>query len=273
MLIRIPIDSDSNATTGDANGYDNMIQAQRVSYDAASVLMGAKGVLRAHCYQPNVVLLEWNGEGWKAVEGASFDWWYTNGLDLSFDSSAIGSPVAFNFAVYAATGVSFDDSGRPDLATEPAFDRAPDTGSYGFPLAVANAELVGVYTVTSRITKSTGHLSVKKKSTKAWSFQKRCAKKKCATKVSVKGQGNYKLSRAGKTFYKARVGKKVSCSSSAATPTTETFSMKVKKSGWVKGKWRVTRWDGTLKVKSAKKNASRCGAGSYTASLTGTLKK
>jgi hypothetical protein len=57
----------------------------------------------------------------------------------------------------------------------------------------------------------------------------------------------------------------------ATAPTTEKFSMKVQKSGWVKGKWRVTKWAGTLKVST--KNASKCGAGSYTAALTGTLKK
>ncbi len=89
----------------------------------------------------------------------------------------------------------------------------------------------------------------------------------------MKGQGHYALSRAGKVSYKARSGKTVSCSSSANTPTTETFSMRVQKSGWVKGKWRVTKWAGTLKVASAKKSASKCGAGSYTASLIGTLKK
>jgi len=199
--------------------------------------------------------------------------WYSKGLKLSLDSSAIGSPEVFNFAVYAATNVSFDDSGWPDLTKEPAFDRAPDTGSYGFPLTVSNAELVGVYKVTYRITRSAGHVNRMKTGTKAWSFQKRCAKKKCATKVSVKGQGNYQLSRAGKTFYKARAGKKVSCSSSAATPTTETFGMNVQKSGWIKGKWRVTKWVGTLKVATAAKAASACGAGSYTASLTGTLQK
>ena len=273
MLMRILIDSDANAATGDVSGYEYMIQAQRVSYGAASVPMGAKSVLRALCYQPSVVLFEWNGESWKAVEGVSFDWWYTKGLELSLDSSVIGSPAAFNFAVYAATNVSFDDSGWPDLTKEPAFDRAPDTGSYGFPLTVSNAELVGLYKVTSRITKSSGHLNRKKTSTNAWNFQKRCAKKKCATKASVKGQGNDKLSRAGKVAYKARAGKKVSCSNSVKTSTTERFSMKVKKSGWVKGKWRVTKWVGTLRVASAKKNASKCGAGSYTASLTGTLKK
>lgn len=274
MLIRIPIDADNNAATGDANGYDYMIQAQRVDFDfdAESVLMGAKSALRSICYQPNVVLLEWNGEDWNGVEGSSLDWWYTKGFELSLDSSAIGSPATFSFAVYAATKVSFDESGRPDLTKEPAFDRAPDTGSYAFPLAVSNAELVGVYNVRYHVTKSTGNLGLKK--AKAWSFQKRCSKKNCATKVAVKGQGNYKLSRAGKTSYKARVGKKVSCRNSATTPTTQTFSMNVKKSGWIKGKWRVTKWVGTLKVASAKKNASACGAaGSYTAALTGTLKK
>lgn len=63
-------------------------------------------------------------------------------------------------------------------------------------------------------------------------------------------------------------GKKISCSSSVAARTTQSFSMKVKKGALVKGKWRVTKWVGTLKV-SAKKKAY----GSYTAALTGTLKK
>jgi hypothetical protein len=87
----------------------------------------------------------------------------------------------------------------------------------------------------------------------------------------MKGQGKYKLSRVGKTSYKTRVaGKKVSCSSSAAATTTQTFSMKVKKGALVKGKWRVTEWVGTLNV-SAKKTG--CGSGSYTSALIGTLKK
>jgi len=227
--------------------------------------------MRAFCYQPEAVLLEWDGDGWAAVEDVSLDWWYSKGLKLSVDSSAIGSPAGFNFAVYAATNVSFDDSGWPDLTKDPSFDRAPDSGSYGFPLAVSNAELTGLYKVTSRITKSSGHLDRKRTSTNAWSFQKRCAKKKCATNVSVKERSHYKLSRAGKASYKARAGTKVACNSSA-TPTTETFSMSVKKSGWVKGKWRVTKWVGTLKV-SAGKSGSNCGAGPYAAALTGTLKK
>lgn len=177
---------------------------------------------------------------------------------------------AANFAVYAATSVSFSESGWPDLTKAPAFDRAPDTGSYAFPLAVSNADLVGLYKVTYQITRSSGHLN-RKKVTKAWSFQKQCSKKKCATKAIVKGQGNYKLSRAGKVSYKGSSGRKISCNS-ASTRTTEKFSMNVKKSGWVKGKWRVTKWVGTLKVASAK-DVPECGAGSYTASLTGTLKK
>ncbi|MGA9762039.1 MAG: hypothetical protein WBQ14_06430 [Gaiellaceae bacterium] len=271
MLMRILIDSDSNAATGDANGYEYMVEVQRVSYGSSSLPMSAESVLHALCYQPDIALFEWNGEGWNAVEGVSFDSWYSKGLELSFDSSAIGSPAAFNFAVYAATNVSFSESGWPDLTKEPASDRAPDTGSYGFPLAVSNADLVGVYKVTYHITRSTGHLSQKKVSTKAWSFQKRCSKKKCATKAIVKGQGNYKLSRAGKVSYRANSGKKISCSS-ASTRTTEKFSMNVKKSGWVKGKWRVTKWVGTLQVASAR-DVPKCGAGSYTASLTGTLKK
>jgi hypothetical protein len=249
-----------------------MIQGQRVSYGSDAVLMGAKSALHALCYQPSMTLFEWSEGSWSAVESDSLDWRYSNGLTLSLDSSLIGSPSSFNFAVYAASKVTFDASGWPDLTTPPAFDRAPDAGSYAFPLAVSDAELVGDYKVTSHVVKSTGHLKQKNDSKKVWTFQKRCSKKKCSTKVRVKGQGQYKLSRAGKTSYKARAGgKKVSCSSSATTPTTEKFSMKVKQGAWVKGKWRVTKWVGTLKVASAKKNG--CGAGSYTAALTGKLKK
>jgi hypothetical protein len=161
---------------------------------------------------------------------------------------------AASFAVYAATSASFSKSGWPDLTKAPAFDRAPDTGSYAFPLAVSNADLVGLY-----------------KGTKTWSFQEQCSKKKCSTKAIVKGQGNYKLSRAGKVSYKGSSGGKISCNS-ASTRTSEKFSMNVKKSGWVKGKWRATKWVGILKVASAK-DVPECGAGSYNASLTGTLKK
>jgi hypothetical protein len=218
----------------------------------------------------------WSRSNWIAVDGGSIDWWYSNGLKLSLDPSVIGSPTTFNFAVYAAANVTFDDSGWPDLTKEPFYDRAPDTGSYGFPLAVANADLTGVYKVKYRITKSHnfGDLKRGKVTTKAWSFQKRCKKKKCNTKATVKGQGQYKLSRAGKTSYKARAGKKYACNGSAIASGTEKFSMKVKKSGWVKGKWRVIKWVGTLKVVSANNNVPQCGgASSYAASLTGTLKK
>ena len=218
----------------------------------------------------------WSRSNWIAVDGGSIDWRYSNGLKLSLDPSVIGSPTTFNFAVYAAANVTFDDSGWPDLTKEPFYDRAPDTGSYGFPLAVANGDLTGVYKVKYRITKSHnfGDLKRGKVTTKAWSFQKRCKKKKCNTKATVKGQGQYKLSRAGKTSYKARGGKKYACNGSAIASGTEKFSMKVKKSGWVKGKWRVIKWVGTLKVVSANNNVPQCGgASSYAASLTGTLKK
>ncbi len=198
MLIRIPIDSDSDPTTGDANGYDYMVQAQRVSFEEKSLPMATRGALRSLCYQPQVVLLKWDGSNWVAVDDASLEWWYSKGLKLSLDSSALGSPASFNFAVYAATNVSFDESGWPDLTKDPAFDRAPDTGSYAFPLTVASGELEGVYIVTSRVIKSTGHLQAKKRISKSWTFHKRCAKKKCSTKASVRGHGNYKLSRAGR---------------------------------------------------------------------------
>jgi hypothetical protein len=237
---------------------------------------GVKGILRALCYQPKVTLLKWSDSNWSAVEGGSIDWWYSGGLKLSLDPSVIGNPATFSFAVYAAAKVTFDKNGWPDLTTEPAYDRAPATGSFVFPLAVSSADLTGVYNVKYRITKSHnfGDLKRGKVITKAWNIQKRCAKKTCKTKAIVKGQGQYKLSRAGTTAYKARAGKKYACNGSATASGTEKFSMNVRKSGWVKGKWRVTKWVGTLKVVSASNNVPQCGGrSSYTAALTGTLKK
>ena len=268
MLLRVFIDSDGSAATGDGNGYDYLLQGQRVPFGKSS-LMSTKSVLHALCTQPTVTLFKWGEGSWSAVETDSLDWWFEYGATITLDSAAIGSPATFNFAAYAASKVTFDESGWPNLTTEPAFDRAPDTGSLAFPLVVSTAELVGDYKVTSKVIKSKGNLEPKKTSKKVWSFQKSCSKKTCSTKVNMKGQGKVKLSRAGKTSYKARAGgKKISCSSSVAARTTQSFSMKVKKGALVKGKWRVTKWVGTLKV-SAKKKA----CGSYTAALTGTLKK
>lgn len=268
MLLRVLIDSDSNAATGDGNGFEYMLQGQRASYGKAS-LMGTKSVLRALCTQPSVTLFQWSEGSWSAVEDDLLKWWFEYGATLTLDSAAIGNPATFNFAVYVASKVTFDEAGWPNLTPEPAFDRAPDTGSLAFPLVVSNAELVGEYKVTSKVIKSTGNLKPAKISKKTWSFQKSCSKKKCNTNVKIKGQGKVKLSRAGKTSYKAQAGgKKISCRSSVAARTTQTFSMNVKQGALVKGKWRVTKWVGTLKV-SAKKKA----CGSYTAALTGTLKK
>ena len=260
MLMRILIDSDSNAATGNVEGYEYMIQAFRPAYSS-------EGIFRAMCYQPNVTLLAWDGSAWKEVEGTSFDFWYSKGLKLELTASAIGDPSAFNFSVYAATNVTLDEAGWPDLTTA-TFDRAPDTGTYAFPLTASTAELAGDYTVKYKITKSTGAQKPGKSASKVWSFKKHCTKKKCSTKANVKGLGQYKLNRAGKAAYKAGGGQTVSCSNSAAATTTS-FNMKVKKSGWVKNKWRVTKWVGSLKVSSAK--ASKCGG--YTAALTGTLKR
>jgi hypothetical protein len=260
MLMRIMIDSDSNAATGSAEGYEYMIQAFRPAYSS-------EGILRAMCYQPTVTLLAWDGTAWKEVEDTPFDFWYSKGLKLELAASAIGDPSAFNFSVYAATNVTLDEAGWPDL-TKAAFDSAPDTGTYAFPLTTSTAELAGDYTVKYKITKSTGALKPGKSASRVWNFKKHCAKKKCSTKANVKGLGQYKLNRAGKAAYKAGGGQTVSCSNSAAATTTS-FNMKVKKSGWVESKWRVTKWVGTLKVSSAK--ASKCGG--YTAALTGTLKR
>ncbi|MGC9974764.1 MAG: hypothetical protein ABSC36_05180, partial [Gaiellaceae bacterium] len=280
MLVRIFIDSDSDATTGDANGYDYMIQAQRVALEGlpegiGSALRDAKGILHVLCYQPNVTVFQWKDTNWSAVDGGSIDWRYSKGLKLALDPSVVGDPKTFNFAVYAATNVTFNSSGWPDLTQAPAFDRAPDTGSYAFPLTVSNADLTGVYRVKYHIIRSHnfGDLRRGKVITKAWSFRKRCEKKRCDTKAIVRGHGQYELSRAGKVAYRAKTGTKYACAGSYSARGTEKFSMKVKKSRWVKGKWRVTKWAGTLKVVSHSQIPQCGGTSSYTASLTGTLKR
>ena len=280
MLVRIFIDSDSDATTGDPNGYDYMIQLQRVALEGlpegiGSALRNAKGILRVLCYQPNVTVFQWKDTNWSAVDGGSIDSWYSNGLKLALDPSVIGDPKTFNFAVYAAANVTFDSSGWPDLTQAPAFDRAPDTGSYAFPLTVSNADLTGVYRVRYHIVSSHNFRGLRRGRviTKAWSFQKRCARERCDTKAIVKGHGQYRLSRTGRMGYWAKAGTKYACAGSNNARGTEKFSMKVQKSGWVKGKWRVTKWAGTLRVASHSQRPQCGGTSSYTASLTGTLRK
>jgi hypothetical protein len=278
MLVRVYIDSDNDVSSGDSNGYDYMIVAQRVGLDlGGSAIIPSSVAVIAHvsCYQPNLSLLEWNGAGWSKADGGSLDWSYREGLWVRLDPSAIGSPKNFAFAVYAASNVSFDESGWPDLSMDPSSDRAPDSGSYAFPLTVAKADLAGVYKVKYKITKAHNFGSLKrgKKITKVWSVKKKCKKRSCKTKVSVKKtKSKYVLSRSGKVKYKAKAGRKHACTRSANARQTERITMKVKKSRWVKGKWRVTKWVGTLKVKSLGSGSSACGRAFYTAKLTATLK-
>lgn len=266
MIVRTYIDSDKNAKTGDENGYEYMIQTTP----------GPGAPIKAESIkcedQPVSALYSWDGSAWVAQETDALSSWFgENSLTIELS----GKAQTFDFAVYAASNVSYDESGAPDLS-KASSDQAPDSGSYAFPLVAASADLAGVYDVTYRITTSHNFTDLRRGRVikKSWSFQKRCTKKTCKTKATVKGQGQYRLSRAGKRAYKARAGRKYACNGSTTASGTERFSMNVKNSGWVKGKWRVTKWVGTLNVVSGDNNVPECdGASSYTASLTGTLRQ
>ena len=279
MLIRVYVDSDGDASTGDARGYDYMIQAQRASYDWAAetslapMLRGISGLARSNCYQPSLRLFEWSESSWTASVTDSIDWSYQKGLKFSIDPADLGDTEAFKFAVYAATKVDFDDSGSPS-PDGASFDWAPDTDSYAFPLVVENAQLQGTYKVVYKVTRSHNFGNLKRGSVSArnWKFVRSCKKHKCATKVVAGGNVGFKLSRSGKS-YKGKVGRKFDCQAGFSARGSESYQLRVQKSRWIKGKWRVAKWAGTVRVVSPDNHVPECGgAASYTASLTGTLK-
>jgi hypothetical protein len=277
MLMQVYLDSDSNAATGDPNGSDYMIQAQRASYNGdddslTPLLRAVSRLARSKCYQPWLSLRKWNGSSWAPVKTDWLDSWYNGGLRFSIDPADLGSTTTFNSSVYAAAKVAFDDMGSPSLK-DAVYDSAPDTGSYGFPLVPENGQFDGVYKVAYKVTHSHNFGNMRRGSRRArtWKFLRSCKNNQCATKVVASGT-EFKLSRTGKSF-NAKAGGKFDCQTGRSARGTESYQLKVQKSRWIKGRWRVTNWVGTVRVVSPNNGVPECGGtASYTASLTGTLK-
>lgn len=52
-------------------------------------------------------------------------------MTVTLNAAEAGDALTFNFAVYAASNVSYDESGVPDTSVA-SFDWAPDTGSWTY---------------------------------------------------------------------------------------------------------------------------------------------
>lgn len=107
MLVRTYIDSDKNTATGDANGYEYMIQTT----PAASAGVSASGLVKAESTkcenQPVSALFAWDGSAWAAQDTNTLSSWYgDNSLTVELNASESGKALTFNFAVYAASNVN-----------------------------------------------------------------------------------------------------------------------------------------------------------------------
>jgi hypothetical protein len=278
MLVRTYVDSDSNSETGDANGYEYLIQAQRSAVTPATEKLAPRSratVARARCYELSLTVLKWDGSAWALIDEGSTDGSYNHGLKFALDASSIGDVKAFSFAVSAAAKVSFDAEGNPNL-TDAVSDRAPNTGSYNFPLVVSSAKLLGAYKVRYKVKKARNFADLKRGTTftKTWKFVRSCKKKTCVTRVVVVGGSErFKLARKGRTLYKAKAGRKFACEAGSSARGTQKVQIRLKRGVWVKGKWRVAKWVGTVRVVSPNNHNPQCGGKAYyTASLTGKHK-
>ena len=274
MLMRVYVDSDSNPATGDPRGFEYAIQAQRTSYAVGGDRFVTRGLEKANCYQPLLFLFQWQDGAWVVVPDASFgEWRYEKGLRFSIDQADLGGVKNFNFAVYAASHVTYGPDGHPNVAGA-ASDWAPDTATFSFPLAPEDGQFLGTYKVSERIVSSHNLGGMRRGSTSklTWRFDRNCQKGNCATRVA-NGDSRFKLSKAGKAL-KGRAGRKVACQAGYSTSGSENVQITAKQSRWIKGQWRVVKWSGTARVVSPKNGAAACGgSASYTASLTGTLSK
>jgi hypothetical protein len=279
MLLQLLIDADRNPETGNAGGYDYMIKAQRkpsseaAPSDSSGDTWGVvtRAVLQATCEdETTVALYGWGDSGWTEVETDSLQFRFDHGVKIALNADAIGDTKAFDFAVYAASNVTFDEAGNPD-GTNASDDRAPDAGSYNFPLAVDSAELQGIYTVSYKITAAHNFPGLKRGAVikRTWKFAHSCKKKhRCTTRVVVSGsRERFTLSRSGKAL-KAKMGKKVACSAWRKAHGVAKVHLKVKRGSWVKGSWRAAKWTGTEHVVS--RSGACGGTASYSAVLKGT---
>jgi hypothetical protein len=274
MLMRVYVDSDNDPTTGDPHGFDYAIQAQRTSYAVGGDRFVTRGLEKANCYQPLLFLFQWQGGAWVPVPDATFgEWRFEKGLRFSIDQADLGGARNFNFAVYAASHVSFGPDGHPNVASA-AFDWAPDTATFSFPLAPENGQFLGTYKVSEKIVSSRNFGGMRRGSTSrlTWRFDRNCKKGDCTTSVA-NGDSRFDLSRAGKAL-KGRGGRKFDCQAGYSASGRENVQIKAQQSRWIKGQWRVVKWSGTARVVSPSNGVAACGgSASYTASLAGTLSK
>jgi hypothetical protein len=276
MLVRTYVDADANPATGDANGFDYVVQAQMTSYEIGgdSLVPITRGLARATCYQPLLFLFKWENGAWVPQDGTLFDWRYHEGLRFSIDEGDLGGASNFNFAVYAATHVSFGQNGHPNIGAA-SFDWAPDTGALGFPLAPESGQFIGTYTVRSTVLRSHNFGDKKRGSAskQTWRFGHDCNKwHKCTTKAVNGSTSKFKLSRSGKKAYSGHSGRRFACEAGRSASGTESVQIKATKSRWIGGAWRVVQWEGTTRVVSPGSGNPACGGpASYTAALTGTL--
>ncbi|MHB8059454.1 MAG: hypothetical protein ACYDHO_01310, partial [Gaiellaceae bacterium] len=123
MLVRTYVDADRNAATGNENGYEYMIQSVPVGK------LTAVGPFSAKCEQPSSTLYAWDAAGWVAQDTETLNSWYGDEkLTIRINASELGKAMTFNFAVYAAANVSYDESGVPGTSSATS-DSAPDTGA------------------------------------------------------------------------------------------------------------------------------------------------
>jgi hypothetical protein len=275
MLIRIYVDADSNPATGDSHGFDYVIQAQRTSYAVGGGdKLVTRGLAKVNCYQPLLFLFVWQNGGWVPQQDASFgDWRYKGGLRFSINQADLGNAKNFNFAIYAASHVTYGPDGHPNVVNA-ASDWAPDTATYGFPLAPENGQFLGTYTVQERILRAHNFGDLRRGSTNrmTWQFNRSCRGRNCTTAVASRAS-RFKLARSGKAFT-GHGGRKFVCQARYTAGGSENVQIRAQQSRWVKGQWRVVKWSGTTRVVSPNNRVAACGgSASYTASLTGTLRK
>lgn len=273
MLVEAYVDADSNRATGDPGGYEYVLRAQPVPHEETPAAMGKTNP--GYHSQLSMSVRVWDGSEWIVPDCSSLSATFDRGLKFAIDPGKLGNPTAFTFYVAASSGVVFDAEGGADL-TNAVTDRAPDTGSYGFPLQVASAQLLGSYKVRYKITKARNFSDLKrgKAFTKTWKFVQNCKKKNCVTRVVVSGgKEKFKLARKGKATYKAKAGRKFACEAGMSAKGTQKLQLRVKKGAWVKGKWRVAKWTGTVNVVSPANGVAQCGgAASYSAALAAKRK-
>lgn len=146
------------------------------------------------------------------------------------------------------------------------------------PLAVARVD--GIFNVKLTVTSTSGVANVRSGRTYSgrWSFQPRCVKGPCRTKVGVSslesrfGGWSLTLNRSGAVYKKSQKARILRCSS---TPVWGPVAVRVlvTKGRWIDGEWKATKIRGTFKhsVGSTRSGIYRCPAGVIVARIKGTL--